>query len=127
MSDATLELVLPDGERECAEAYLRELVAVLLDRGLVVAAKLPALTVKNPAVSGQDPKGQQVLIQYYEGRGLYWCWVWPGLHSGERGAPTPEPEVTRMCPAEDIVEAARRITNVVRLRDTELAGNGGDV
>ena len=126
MSDATLEPV-PDGERERAEAYLRELVAVLLGRGLVVAAKLPALAVKDLAVSGQDPKGQHVLIRYFKGLGLFWCWVWPGLPSGERGAPAPEPEVTRMCPAEDIVEAARRITNVVRLRDNELAVRAGDV
>jgi hypothetical protein len=127
MSDATLEPVVPEGERERAEAYLRELVAVLVDRGLVVAAKLPALTVKNPAVSGQDPKGQQVLIRYYEGLGLFWCWVWPGLHSGERGTPAPPSEVEPMCAAGYIQRAADLITNVVHLRDDELARSSGDV
>jgi len=126
MSDAALEPV-PDGERERAEAYLSELVAVLLDRGLLVAAKLPALAVKDLAVSGQDPKGQQVLIRYVKGLGLFWCWVWPGLRAGERGAPAPEPEVEPMCPAEYIEEAARLITNVVRLRDDELAVSASDV
>jgi hypothetical protein len=128
MSEPALEPApLPEGERERAEEYLRQLVATLVDRGLKVSAMLPALTVKNPAVAGQDPQGQQVLIRYYQGRGLSWCWVWPGLGSGERGAPTPEPEVLPMCPAEDIEEATRRITNVVRLRDYEPAESSADV
>jgi hypothetical protein len=114
-------------EQQRAQRYLRQLVAELLDRGLLVAAQLPALTVKNPAVSGQDPKGQQVLIRYYEGRGLFWCWVWPGLHSGERGAPTPPAEVEPMCPAGEVLRAADLITKVVRLRDGEPAGSSADV
>jgi hypothetical protein len=109
-----------------AQAYLDQLVAELESRGLHVAARLPALAVRNPAVAGTDPRGarlspgmtQQILIRDYEGRGLTWCWVWPGPESGERGAPTPEPEIEAMCPASEIELAADRIVNVVRLRDT---------
>lgn len=118
-----------------AQAYLDQLVAELENRGLEVAAKFPVLAVRNPAASGEDPQGramspglgQRVLIRDEEGRGLTWCWEWPGMRPAERGAATPEPEVEPMCPAENIDQAANRITNVVRLREPELAEGGGDV
>src|SRR5262245_11887497 len=58
-----------------AQAYMHQLVAELEARGLQVAAKLPTLTVRNPAVSGEDPQGramspglaQGVLIRNDEG------------------------------------------------------------
>ena len=118
-----------------AQVYLDQLAAELEGRGLMVAARLPALSVRNPAVAGTGPRGallspgmrQQVLLRDYEELGLTWCWVWPGLRPAERDAPTPPPEVEPMCPAEEIERAADLITNVVRLRDTELAGGVSDV
>jgi hypothetical protein len=111
-------------EDALAQAYMDQLVAALTRRGLKVAAKLPALTVRNPAVAGQDPRGallspglsQQILIHPYEGRGLTWCWLWPGERPAERGAPTPAPEVEPMCPAAEIERAASLIANVVSVR-----------
>jgi hypothetical protein len=118
-----------------AQAYMGQLTAALKDRGLQVAAKLPALTVRNPAVSGSDPQGralspgltQGVLIRNYKGRGLTWCWVWPGMPPAERDAPLPSPEIEPMCPAEQIERAADLINNVVRLRETQLVAGGDDV
>lgn len=111
----------------CAQAYMDQLVAELRRRELLVAAKLPVLTVKDPAVSSQDPDGQQALIRNHEGHGLTWCWVWPSLQPAERGALTPPPEVEPMCPADETIRAADLITNVVRLRDPQLAVSAGDV
>lgn len=107
-----------------AERYLAALVAALEDRGLRVAAKLPALTVKHPASARHDRQGQQVLIRDIDGRGLAWFWVWPGLRSGERGEPDPEPEVEEMCPARDVERAADLIKKVVVLHRPELAVTG---
>ena len=112
----------PIAARSCnPQGYMDQLVTELERRGFRVAAKLPVLTVKNPALSGVDPKGQQVLITNYEDRGLTWCWIWPALRPALPGMPTPEPEVEPMCPAEDIEAAANRITNVVCLGVAELA------
>ena len=104
-----------------AQPYMDQLVALLTKFGLRVAAKLPALSVKDPAVSAQDPRGQQVVIRNYEGLGLTWCWVWPALRAAMFGEPTPPPEVEPMCPAEEVERAARLIVNVVRLRDPHIA------
>jgi hypothetical protein len=109
-----------------AKGYVDRLVDELRRRGLRVAAKLPALTVMNPALSGVDSKGQQVLIRHCEGRGLMWYWVWPGLRPALRGEPMPKPEVEPMCPAEEIQTAADRITKVVRLDASDLAVTGSD-
>jgi hypothetical protein len=110
-------------EETLAQTYMDQLVAALRARGLQVAAKLPALAATHPGVAGIDPRGellspgltQHVLIRDYEDRGLTWCWIWPGLDSGERGAPTPEAEVEPMCPAADIEQAAAKIANVLRV------------
>jgi hypothetical protein len=109
-----------------AQAYMDQLVAELEDRGLQVTAGLLAMAVKNPAVAGTDPRGslispgmtQEVLLLDRENLGLTWWWVWPGMRSGERGAPVPLSQIEVMCPADDIELAAKRILNVVRLRDT---------
>ena len=104
-----------------AQRHMDQLVAKLTECGLRVAARLPALTIKNPAVSSQDPHGQQVVIRNYEGSGLTWCWVWPASRAAMFGEPTPPPEVEPMCPAEEVDHAARLIVNVVRLRDPQVA------
>jgi hypothetical protein len=106
-----------------AQRYVELLAAALGARGLEVAGKLPALTVRNPAVAGQDPYGkamtpglsQDILLHLDESRGWTWCWVWPAFRSAERDVPTPDPEVEPICPAADIDFAADRIAGVVRL------------
>jgi hypothetical protein len=113
-----------------AQALMGQLVDELKERGLEVAAKLPALTATNPAarVDALSPGlVQQVLLRFLEGRGFTWCWVWPGFRSAERGAPKPAPDIEPMCPADDIVRAADLLANVLRLRDDELDGDRGDV
>jgi hypothetical protein len=110
-----------------AQRYLDQLTVALQARGLKAVAKMSALSVRNAAVTGQDPRGeamtpglsQGILIRNYEGRGLTWCWIWPALRPAERGVPTPPPEVEPICPAPDIQFAADRIANVVRLHSEE--------
>jgi hypothetical protein len=97
------------------------LVAELRERGLHVAAKLPVLAVMKPAVSGQDPQVQQVLIRNCECHGFTWYWVRPGRRPALLGEPMPPPQVEPMCPAEEIRTAADRISNVVGLCSPELA------
>lgn len=108
-----------------ARAHVDRLVGELENRGLQVTARPPVLAVKNPAVAGTDARGrlmspgmtQQILLLDDEHRGLTWCWVWPGMRSGERGAPDSPPQIEAMCPAGEIEFAADRIVKVVRLRD----------
>jgi hypothetical protein len=109
-----------------AQAYMDQLVAELKSRDLRVAAKLPALSVRNPAVPGKDMV-QQLLLRDYADEGPTWCWVWPSMPSGERGAPTPPPTIEDLCPAADIAFAADRIAKVLALGDAEPVGGAGDV
>ena len=114
-------------QNAAAQAYMDKLVAELRARGLEVAAKLPAMTVRNPMASSTDPRGralfpgltQQVLIRWVRESGLMWCWVWRGFRPVERDASESEPEVEPMCHAKDIERAAELIANVVRLRDSK--------
>jgi hypothetical protein len=113
-----------------AQACVERLTAALRSRGLVVTAKSPTVSVRNASVAGEGAQGktmspglgQHVLICDYGDFGLTWCWVWPGLRPAERDVPTPPPEIEPMCPAAEIERAADLITNVVRLRDSEVAG-----
>jgi hypothetical protein len=110
-----------------AKTHVDRLVCELEKRGLEVAARPPVLAVKNPRVAGTDAHGrlmspgmtQEVLLLDDEDRGLTWCWVWPGMRSGERGVPDPPPQIEALCPAGDIQFATDRIVKVVRLRDPE--------
>lgn len=112
---------------EMAQGYVDQLVAELGDRGLQVTARVLGLAIKNPAVAGTDAAGrsmspgmaQEVLLLDRPKLGLSWWWVWPGMDSGERGAPEPPSQIEALCPAGDIEFAADRIVKVVRLRDRE--------
>lgn len=118
----------PRSDEATAQDYLDQLAAELRDRGLRVAVKTPALTATNIAVTSQDRPSeatslrlcQSVLIRHFEGLGFYWCWVFPSMRSAVRGVPTPPPKIRPMRRASDIVGAADRIVNVVRLQDDEL-------
>lgn len=104
-----------------AQGYVDRLVAELERRGLRAAGKRPALTVKDPALTGVDRRGQQVLIRNLPGKGFTWCWVWPGLRPATLFETVPPHEIEPMCPASDIERAADLITNVVRLRSAHIA------
>jgi hypothetical protein len=59
------------------------------------------------------------------GQDLWW-WVWAAPKLAERGAPTPAPEYEPLCPADDIEQAARRITTVLGVREDDTTGEPSD-
>lgn len=99
-------------------------LALLLEpHGLTVAVERGGtVVVRNPAGAATDPRGmvlypglsQRLALREDEG-GVWWCWLWPGP---ERDAP---PEVEPMVPVEDVEEAARRITAVLRVDERKGA------
>jgi hypothetical protein len=93
---------------------LRELAALLIARGLRVVIRTPVMTVSNPATANTDnPHGlvQSVLLRCTD-EGLIWFWV--RLAARGAGGTRQRPEVERLCPGDDIDQAARRISQVLR-------------
>jgi hypothetical protein len=121
-----------------AKSYLDRLQKALSERGLEVGGhgletdvRTPALVAKNPAVIGTDVRGtllspgltQKVELRELAGHGAWWwCWVWAAPKPAERGAPIPAPEYEPLCVADDIEQAARRITTVLGVRDGDTTG-----
>jgi hypothetical protein len=99
---------------------LNDLAAALMAHGLKVRVGKTALVAKNPAASDtDDPRGkilnpglsQDVALATHDDHTLHWYWCWTGP---TRDAPL---EMEYMCTAEDIDQAATKISGVLRIHD----------
>ncbi|GAA0333001.1 hypothetical protein NE235_13320 [Actinoallomurus spadix] len=118
----------PDATPETVTRFLNQLTAALVDRGLVaevfgarmVWAKNPAADPPSgePQAAAMSPGLRQAVVCQHDQHsgGLAWYWLWSGT---TRDAP---PEAEYLCPAEDVNQAADRITRVLRL-DRADSGN----
>ncbi|MCO5994187.1 hypothetical protein [Actinoallomurus rhizosphaericola] len=88
-------------------------LAPLVRPGLNVTISSDGIVeIRNP----RDSRMQQSLVLREHQNALWWHWVWPG--------PTRDdpPEYEPMVGADDVDEAARRITNVLHVAEATEAG-----
>jgi hypothetical protein len=105
------------------EALIAALSAALTDQGLEVQRQPRCqIRARNTSAAGIDPMGkalnpglsQTVTFGTNDADGrVWWWWLWSGP---TRDAPL---EAELLCPADDVKTAARRISRVLALRESD--------
>lgn len=94
---------------DIVKAAVQRLAPLLMRAGInVMVGSDGVVEARNP----HDPRMRQPLVLREHQGDLWWHWQWSGP---TRGAP---PEHEPMASVDDVEEAARRITNVLRTDET---------
>ncbi|MCO6010538.1 hypothetical protein NE236_36830 [Actinoallomurus purpureus] len=102
----------PSPPVDTVRALVLKLAPLLLRDGLNVAVRSDGVVeVRNP---GDTRMTQPIVAREHQGA-LWWWWVWSGP---TRDAPL---EYEPMVPADDVDEAARRLSNVLRVAEPARA------